>query len=55
MRDAVLYLTGFNERAFYGQDYPKADAREDLEVGDTGRPEAAIGLREQVGFRCDKR
>ena len=20
-RDAVLYLTGFNERAFYGQDY----------------------------------
>ena len=21
VRDAVLYLTGFNERAFYGQDY----------------------------------
>src|SRR5580700_5742078 len=21
LRDAVLYLTGFNERAFYGQDY----------------------------------
>src|ERR1700739_902806 len=21
LRDAILYLTGFNERAFYGQDY----------------------------------
>src|SRR5579862_999033 len=25
LRDAILYLTGFNERAFYGQDYRLRD------------------------------
>ena len=32
LRDAILYLTGFNERSFYGQDYRLRDrfSREEI-------------------------
>ena len=40
LRDAILYLTGFNERSFYGQDYRLRDriSREEIALGGRAKP-----------------
>src|SRR5580700_2799713 len=37
LRDAILYLTGFNERAFYGQDYRLRDRINRVEIANRVR------------------
>ena len=59
LRDAILYLTGFNERSFYGQDYRLRDrisseeiARSSADDCDARNQPCSVAIQSQQNYRA---
>jgi len=57
LRDAILYVTGFNERSFYGRDYrlranqPGGDCHSSSDDCDARNPTCPIAIQSQPSCR----